>query len=72
MQTRSAELIAVNNCAFGLILWLLLMPVLRYIFAAGASALILPIADSTGWGLTMTIAAIISVSSFSPYSLLLD
>lgn len=37
--------------------------VMRYVFAAGASALVLPVANSIGWGLTMTIAAIISVST---------
>nr|XP_019051257.1 dityrosine transporter [Kwoniella bestiolae CBS 10118]OCF30187.1 dityrosine transporter [Kwoniella bestiolae CBS 10118] len=47
MQTRSAEVIAVNNC-------------IRYIFAAGASACILPIANAIGWGLTMTICTILT------------
>ncbi|WWD08489.1 hypothetical protein V865_006601 [Kwoniella europaea PYCC6329] len=47
MQTRSAEVIAVNNC-------------IRYIFAAAASACILPIANAIGWGWTMTICAILT------------
>ncbi|WVF68151.1 hypothetical protein IAT40_002914 [Kwoniella sp. CBS 6097] len=53
METRSAEVIAVNNC-------------IRYIFAAVASAVILPIADAIGWGWSMTICAILTwVSAFS-------
>ncbi|WRT70535.1 uncharacterized protein IL334_007533 [Kwoniella shivajii] len=48
MQTRSAEVIAVNNCV-------------RYFFAAGASACILPIANSIGWGWTMTICTILTI-----------
>ncbi|WVQ95702.1 hypothetical protein IAU59_002801 [Kwoniella sp. CBS 9459] len=52
METRSAEVIAVNNC-------------IRYIFAAIASAAILPIADAIGWGWSMTICAILTwVSAF--------
>ncbi|EIW69837.1 hypothetical protein TREMEDRAFT_13217, partial [Tremella mesenterica DSM 1558] len=46
MQTRSAEVIAVNNCV-------------RYLFAAGASAVLLPIANAIGWGWTMTITSVI-------------
>ncbi|OCF33611.1 dityrosine transporter [Kwoniella heveanensis BCC8398] len=53
METRSAEVIAVNNC-------------IRYIFAAIASAVILPIADAIGWGWSMTICAILTwISAFS-------
>ena len=33
-------------------------------FAAAASAFVLPLADAIGWGLTMTIAAIISVNLY--------
>ncbi|TXT11164.1 hypothetical protein VHUM_01915 [Vanrija humicola] len=43
-QKRSAEAIAVNN------FW-------RYIFAAGASAAVLPLSKAVGFGWTMTIAA---------------
>ncbi|WWC72432.1 uncharacterized protein I206_106394 [Kwoniella pini CBS 10737] len=47
MQSRSAEVIAVNNC-------------IRYIFSAAASACVLPIANSIGWGLTLTICTILT------------
>ncbi|WWC92114.1 uncharacterized protein L201_007068 [Kwoniella dendrophila CBS 6074] len=47
MQTRSAEVIAVNNF-------------IRYLFAAAASACILPITNAIGWGITMTIAAVLT------------
>ncbi|WWD20555.1 hypothetical protein CI109_105031 [Kwoniella shandongensis] len=43
-QTRSAEVIAANNC-------------IRYLFAAAASAFILPLANAIGWGWTMTLCA---------------
>ncbi|WVR08471.1 hypothetical protein IAU60_005526 [Kwoniella sp. DSM 27419] len=48
MQTRSAEVIAVNNC-------------IRYIFAAVASAVVLPIAHAIGWGPTGTICFVITM-----------
>ncbi|KAK8850375.1 hypothetical protein IAR55_004293 [Kwoniella newhampshirensis] len=44
MQSRSAEVIAANNC-------------IRYIFAAAASAFVLPLANAIGWGWTMTLCA---------------
>lgn len=72
MQKRSAETIAVNNCkSMGLITipgWdpqLIPLPGLRYIFSAAASAFVLPLSDAIGWGWTMTIAAVISVSDKS-------
>ena len=34
---------------------------MRYIFAAGASAVVVPIADAIKWGPTLTIAAGIAV-----------
>ncbi|WVQ86011.1 hypothetical protein IAT38_008179 [Cryptococcus sp. DSM 104549] len=52
MQSRSAEVVAINNC-------------IRYIFAAAASAFVLPLANAIGWGLTMTICAIISWMAFA-------
>lgn len=63
MQSRSAELIAVNNCKSPVSQSTLgLHTGMRYIFSAGASALTLPVANSIGWGPTMSIAAGISVS----------
>ncbi|WVQ70615.1 hypothetical protein IAR50_000135 [Cryptococcus sp. DSM 104548] len=47
MQSRSAEVIAVNNC-------------IRYIFSAAASAFVLPLATAIGWGWTLTICAFIA------------
>ncbi|WWC65403.1 uncharacterized protein I303_108021 [Kwoniella dejecticola CBS 10117] len=47
MQTRSAEVIAVNNC-------------IRYLFSAAASACVLPIANAIGWGITMTICTVLT------------
>ncbi|ORY35815.1 major facilitator superfamily domain-containing protein [Naematelia encephala] len=52
MQKRSAEAIAVNNFV-------------RYVFAAAASAFVLPMADAIGWGWTMTFAAGVSLLSFA-------
>ena len=62
MQNRSAEVIAVNNC--GCRRDARLMPGMRYLFAAAASAFVLPMANAIGWGLTMTVASIIVVSTF--------
>lgn len=47
MQSRSAEVVAINNC-------------IRYIFSAGASAFVLPLANAIGWGWTMTMCAFVS------------
>ncbi|ODN82784.1 hypothetical protein L202_01060 [Cryptococcus amylolentus CBS 6039] len=47
MQSRSAEVIAVNNC-------------IRYIFSAAASAFIVPLANAIGWGWTMTICSFVA------------
>ncbi|ORX41175.1 major facilitator superfamily domain-containing protein [Kockovaella imperatae] len=50
MPTRSAEVIAVNNF-------------LRYMFSAGASAWVLPMASRIGWGWTMTVSGFIVLAS---------
>lgn len=47
MQSRSAEVVAINNC-------------IRYIFSAAASAFVLPLANAIGWGWTMTMCAFVS------------
>lgn len=51
LQTRSAEVIAINNC-------------IRYLFAAGASAGILPLVKAIGVGPANTLAAGIAWMGF--------
>ena len=40
----------------------MLMTGMRYLFAAAASAFVLPLAQAIGWGWTMTAASILVVS----------
>jgi hypothetical protein len=42
-------------------MWRVLTAGMRYLFAAAASAFVLPMANAIGWGLTMTVASIIVV-----------